>query len=81
VQVTYERGWEAGANGKCQRLTGDGIGQRVSNPCCAGPCRVRLRYAGGWEHRATRAMCLGAMPAAIGFAWWEKAAASQSVVS
>src|ERR1039457_2643857 len=61
VQVTYERGWEAWANGKPQRVLGDAIGLMVIEPDCLGPCQVSLRYTGGWEHRATRAMSLAAM--------------------
>jgi len=69
VQVTYERGWEAWANGKPQRVFGDAIGQMVIEPDCLGPCRVWLGYTGGWEHRATRAMSLAAMLAGIAYAW------------
>ncbi|MGA3018029.1 MAG: hypothetical protein ABSF62_12990 [Bryobacteraceae bacterium] len=69
VQVTYERGWEAWANGKPQRVFGDAIGQVMIEPDCLGPCRVSLAYTGGWEHRATRAMSLAAMLLAIGMAY------------
>ncbi len=69
VQVTYERGWEAWANGKPQRVFGDAIGQMVLAPDCLGPCHVLLRYTGGWEHRATHAMSLGAMLAAAVWGW------------
>ena len=69
VQVTYERGWEAWANGKPQRVFGDAIGQMVIEPDCLGPCRISLRYTGGWEHRATRAMSLAAMLVAAVLGW------------
>ncbi len=69
VQVTYERGWEAWANGKPQRVFGDAIGQMVIQPDCLGSCRVLLRYTGGWEHRATRAMSLAAMLLAMALGW------------
>ena len=69
VQVTYERGWEAWANGKPQRVFGDAIGQMVIEPDCLGPCRVWLGYTGGWEHRATRAMSLAAMLVAMVLGW------------
>ncbi|HEY9140429.1 MAG TPA: hypothetical protein VIN93_06025 [Bryobacteraceae bacterium] len=69
VEVTYERGWEAWANGKPQRVFGDAIGQMVIEPDCLGPCRISLRYTGGWEHRATRAMSLAAMLLAMVLGW------------
>jgi hypothetical protein len=69
VQVTYERGWEAWANGKRQRVFGDAIGQMVIEPDCLGTCQVSLSYTGGWEHRATRAMSLAAMLAGIAWGW------------
>jgi hypothetical protein len=69
VQVTYERGWEAWANGKPQRIFGDAIGQMAIQPDRAGPCRLLLRYTGGWEHRATRALSLAAMLVALTLAW------------
>lgn len=72
VQETYERGWEAWANGKPQRVFGDAIGQMVIEPDCLGPCRVSLRYTGGWEHRATRAMSLTAMLVAMALGWRRK---------
>lgn len=69
VQVTYERGWEAWANGKPQRVFGDAIGQTVIAPDCLGPSRIELRYTGRWEHRATRALSLAAMLVAIILGW------------
>jgi hypothetical protein len=69
VQETYERGWEAWVNGRRQPVTGDGIGQIVIAPDCAGPCHVSLRYTGGWEHTATRGLCLAAMLIAVGLVW------------
>jgi hypothetical protein len=75
VQVTYERGWEAWANGKPQRVFGDAIGQMVIAPDCLGPCRVSLRYTGGWEHRATRTMSLAAMLVGIALGWKGRRAA------
>jgi hypothetical protein len=69
VQVTYERGWEAWANGKPLRIFGDAIGQMVIEPDSTGPCRILLRYTGGWEHRATRSLSLAAMLVAMALAW------------
>ncbi|MGO9229902.1 MAG: hypothetical protein ACLQKA_11945 [Bryobacteraceae bacterium] len=69
VQVTYRRGWEAWANGRRLRVYGDGIGQMVIEPDCSGPCHFWLRYTGGWEHKATRAMSLAAMLVAMVLGW------------
>jgi hypothetical protein len=72
VQVTYERGWEAWANGRRQRVFGDAIGQMVIEPDCLGACQVSLKYTGGWEHRATRGMSLAAMLAGITWGWMRR---------
>jgi hypothetical protein len=69
VQVTYERGWEAWANGRRQPVRGDAIGQLVIEPACQGPCDISLRYTGGAETVLTRALSLAAMLVAAGYAW------------
>jgi hypothetical protein len=76
VQVTYTPGWEAWVDGKPQPVSGDAIGQIVIRPDCLGPSRVLLRYTGGWEHRATRAMSVAAMLVAIGLGWRRRKAAA-----
>jgi hypothetical protein len=70
VQVTYERGWEAWANGRRQRVRGDALGQLVVEPDRPGPCHIELRYTGGPEHAATRVLSCAVMllAAAIGYA-------------
>ena len=59
VQITYERGWEAWANGARQPVRGDAIGQMVIDPACQGPCEISLRYTGGIETVITRVLSLG----------------------
>jgi len=81
VQVTYEPGWEAWANGRRQPIVGDGLGQMVIEPDCLGPCRISLRYTGGWEHIATRLMSVMAMLAAAVFAWRSRSSKSRRGVS
>jgi len=73
VQMTYERGWEAWANGRRQTVRGDGIGQMVIEPDCSGTCEVLLRYTGGWEHILTRSLSLSALLAAGVYCWWSRA--------
>ncbi|HXB75165.1 MAG TPA: hypothetical protein VNY05_43435 [Candidatus Acidoferrales bacterium] len=75
VQVTYERGWEAWANGKRLTVRGDAIGQMVIEPERTGPCQIWLRYTGGTERVVTRAMSLAAMLLAAAFAWRERRSA------
>ncbi|MCE5306968.1 MAG: hypothetical protein LLG20_04955 [Acidobacteriales bacterium] len=69
VQVAYERGWEAWANGKRQPVRGDAIGQTVIEPECAGPCEITMRYTGGNEAVIQRIMSLAATLGAIAYAW------------
>jgi hypothetical protein len=69
VQVTYERGWEAWANGRRQPVRGDAIGQTVIEPACQGPCEISLRYTGGMEAVLTRSLSIGAMLLAGVYAW------------
>jgi hypothetical protein len=69
VQVTYDPGWEAYANGKRQPVRGDAIGLMVIEPDCHGPCEISLRYTGGKDRVATRAMSLAAMLVALAFGW------------
>ena len=73
VQMTYEQGWQAWANGRKQPVHGDGIGQMVVEPDCNGPCQVSLRYTGGAEHLITRGLSLGAMLIAGVYGWRGKA--------
>ena len=67
VQVTYDPGWEAYANGKRQPVRGDAIGLMVIEPDCHGPCEISLRYTGGTDRVVTRAMSLAAMLVALAF--------------
>ena len=69
VQVTYDPGWEAYANGKRQPVRGDAIGLMVIEPDCHGPCEISLRYTGGKDRVVTRAMSLAAMLVALAFGW------------
>jgi hypothetical protein len=69
VQVAYERGWEAWANGKRQPVRGDAIGQMVIEPDSVGPCEISLQYTGGSDTVITRMMSLSAMLAAIAYGW------------
>jgi hypothetical protein len=69
VQVTYEQGWEAWANGRRQKVRGDALGQMVIEPECTGACQIRLSYTGGKERVATRTMSVAALLTAIAFGW------------
>ncbi len=69
VQVSYDRGWEAWANGRPQRIRGDSIGQMAIQTDCQGPCDISLRYTGGTEKLLTRTVSMAAMIVALVFAW------------
>ena len=69
VQITYDRGWEAYANGKRQPIRPDAIGLMAIEPECDGPCEISLRYTGGTDGVVTRAMSVAAMLVALAFGW------------
>jgi hypothetical protein len=58
VQITYDPGWVAQANGKPARITRDGIGLLTIHPDCAGPCEIELSWDGGLERRICRILSL-----------------------
>ena len=58
VQITYDPGWFAEANGKPARITRDGIGLATIHPGCAGPCEIDLSWDGGLERRVCRILSL-----------------------
>jgi hypothetical protein len=53
----------------------------VIEPGCVGPCRIELRYTGGWEHMATRLMSLAAMLGAAAFAWRGRASKANVMIT
>jgi hypothetical protein len=69
VEITYDPGWEAYANGKRQPIRPDGIGLMAIEPDCHGPCEISLRYTGGTERVVARAMSVAAMLLAVAFGW------------
>lgn len=58
VQVTYDPGWIATANGRPARIDRDGIGLMTIRPECDGPCEVDLSFDGGLERKICRALSL-----------------------
>jgi hypothetical protein len=55
VQVSYDPGWVATANGRPAAVTRDGIGLITLHPSCDGRCEIELSFDGG----AQRKICLG----------------------
>jgi hypothetical protein len=55
VQVSYDPGWVATANGRPAAVTRDGIGLIALHPSCDGRCEIELSFDGG----AQRKTCLG----------------------
>ena len=68
VQVTYDPGWRATANGVSQRIVKDGLGFLLIEPLSPGDCLVRLTYDGGTEARVTRFAALSVVAFFAGFA-------------
>jgi hypothetical protein len=58
VQVTYDPGWRAEANGSSVRVQRDGLGLIKLEPPCNGRCEVTLFYDGGTEWRLAVAASL-----------------------
>jgi hypothetical protein len=61
IQVSYHPGWRASVAGEPRRLSGDGLGQIVVDPNCAGNCTVELAYDGGIEMRIARFLSWGSL--------------------
>lgn len=49
IAVTWDRGWNATANGRRVPVRADGIGLIAVDPGCSGPCDVRLHWSAGPE--------------------------------
>lgn len=49
VQVTYDPGWTATANGQPASVTRDGIGLMTLHPHCSGACEIDLAFGQGPE--------------------------------
>jgi hypothetical protein len=64
VQVTFHPGWRASGNRFIER---DALGFMVIDPACSGPCEVTLRFDGGREMQAARAVTW--MTLLVGLAW------------
>ena len=65
VQVTYDPGWRAEANGSSVEVEKDGLGLIKLEPACNGRCKVTLIYDGGVEWRLTSAVSLIVMACVI----------------
>lgn len=58
VQMAWDKGWRATANGRPTPVRRDAIGLMVIDPGIAGPCKIEMVYDGGLEMRAARAISL-----------------------
>jgi uncharacterized membrane protein YfhO len=65
VQVTYDPGWRAEANGSPVRVERDGLGLIKLEPSCNGRCEVTLVYDGGMEWRLTATASLIVMAGVV----------------
>jgi hypothetical protein len=59
VQVTYDPGWIAKANGEPAPVSRDGIGLITVHPRCEGICEVSLVFEGGLERKLCRVTSFG----------------------
>ena len=78
VQVTWDKGWKATANGQHRRVWGDKLGQIVVEPQCEGPCTVELSYDGGSELQFARWTSILALLAGGIWIVWQKLSGSMT---
>lgn len=57
VQISFDTGWRASANGAAFPTRKDAMGFLVLEPACEGNCRIELMYDGGIERRVTDFLC------------------------
>jgi hypothetical protein len=67
VQVTYDEGWRARANGAARPVRPDGLGEMIVDTGCSGACRVDLEYVGAPDLRVARVVSPLAL--ASGLVW------------
>jgi hypothetical protein len=58
VQINFDRGWRASANGVAFSPTRDALGFLVLGPDCHGPCTIDIVYYGGIQGRLMRLLCV-----------------------
>jgi hypothetical protein len=80
VQVAWDQGWHATANGRKTAVRDDKLGQMVLEPGCSGPCRVELWWDGGaegaWSRGIARTAAAGSILWILVTAIWQKRSAS-----
>ncbi len=78
VQVSYDPGWRANANGNAARVSGDRLGQVIIEPGCNGPCTIELVYDGGFESRVASLLFWVGLAGSILWIVWSLRTASGS---
>jgi hypothetical protein len=68
IQVSYDSGWIAFANGRRTVVSRDGIGLSAVHAECDGPCTVDFIFDGGWQRKLYRA--LSGLTLLAGIAGW-----------
>lgn len=58
VQISYDPGWRATANGAVIRTQKDALGFLLLEPECSGSCKVELTYDGGTQRRVMDSLCI-----------------------
>ncbi len=67
VQVTYDKGWIAHANGRPAAITRDGLGLSEVHPACDGDCAIDFIFDGGLERKICRILSWTITAAALLF--------------
>jgi len=65
VQINYHTGWRASDGGRPVPIRADGLGLMVLDPRHSGAHAIELRFTGGWEALATRAVAAAVIAAGL----------------
>jgi hypothetical protein len=72
VQVTYDPGWVATANGRPAEVSRDGLGLSVVHPACDGACTVEFYFDGGMGRKVYRFISGATLVGVVLLLFWRR---------
>jgi hypothetical protein len=78
VQVAYDPGWRATAQGRPLKVRKDGLGMMAIEPDRTGPAAIDLRFEGGAERHICAGVSAAAALGLLGMLLWPWAAGLRS---